>query len=101
MELFYPQTVVNLVQRAREATGLDPRGFAKVFGLSRGRLWLWEHGWLPSAAASALLVLIEAHPNLAVRTLAKHHGIKLRWTVPLRMRHNPLSADDDTFKAIT
>lgn len=59
------------VQRARAATGLSQRAFAKRFHINPARLRDWEQGrTAPDSAALAYLRVIEREQEVVERTLA-------------------------------
>lgn len=61
---------MSLAYRARRATRLSQRGFARLIGVHHVTVANWETGKkLPGAATVALLRLIEAQPRAALEVL--------------------------------
>jgi DNA-binding transcriptional regulator YiaG len=60
---------LNLAQRARVATGLSQRQFAKLLGITPSVVCRWEAGRAPSGAALALLKVVVDHPGIVAATL--------------------------------
>lgn len=66
--------MVNLPRRARAAVGESVRGFAKLIGVTPRQVSRWEGGQTPpSAAAAALLRVIEAIPEAVEEVLRRGH----------------------------
>ncbi len=60
------------VKRARTATGLSQRAFARRFRINPGRLKDWEQGrTTPDSAALAYLAVIEREQEAVERVLAR------------------------------
>jgi putative transcriptional regulator len=60
---------LNLAQRARVATGLSQRQFAKLLGISPSVICRWETGANPSGAAATLLRVIIEYPGVVLDVL--------------------------------
>lgn len=66
------QEVARTVRKAREATGLTQREFAKLIGANHITVSKWENGARqPSQVAQRLLGLIAAGPELCLDALRK------------------------------
>lgn len=73
-------TELNLPGRARAASGLSMREFAKLLGTSHSHCSRWEGGGKWSATAAALFAIIEMYPTQAIRALRVLRGLEPGFT---------------------
>lgn len=73
-------TELNLPGRARAASGLSMREFAKLLGTSHSHCSRWEAGGKWSSTAEALFAIIEMYPTQAIRALRVLRGLEPGFT---------------------
>ena len=67
--------MANLASKARAATGLSIREFAKLIRVAPRQVTRWEHGETePTAAAVSLLLIVAAEPKIATEVLKRVQG---------------------------